>query len=66
VYGSHFEGEVPEDGMERLMACCREILAGEDEHVPGRMFRRECFAAHRPADEPTLRADGEWGNIFYK
>ena len=66
MYCAHFDGIVPSGGIDSLLECCGDILAGRDEHVPAKMFRRSCFAARKPALIPTWRADGKWGNVFYK
>lgn len=66
IFCSHFDGAVPPGGIESLIGCCREVIAGRDEHIPAHMFRRDCFAAHRPAPNGVHRADGVWGNVFYK
>ena len=66
MYCAHLDGIVPPGRIDSLLECCGDILAGRDEHVPAKMFRRPCFAARKPAPIPTWRADGKWGNVFYK
>ncbi len=65
MLASHFNGEVPSNGLAELIACCDDIVSGRDGHFPAEMFHLPCHAAFEPSHIPTFRKDGGWGNIFY-
>lgn len=65
IYRNHGVFHSPKELLDNVIACCDEILAGTDDHVPTRMHGFDLFAAKRPAHNGHGRADGKEGNILY-
>ena len=55
---------LPEHALS-FIQCCREILAGTDDHIPVEFLGRTGYLAKERLPGQFVRKDGGFGNIMY-
>lgn len=65
ILRNHGSGGSPKTLLDEVIACCDDILAGNDAHQEVYTMG-ECLYSARPLDEHMQRKDGKEGNILYR
>ncbi len=63
VLRNHGSFTNPKDLLDEVILCCRQILAGRDDHHPVTMFAKTLYEAKETIN--GKRKDGRYGNIVY-